>query len=394
MNGFFPSSLVHKEKPLGLIPKCGSCKLFQDCNSPKMKVYGEGRRRVLIVGEFPGETEDHKGKPFTGKGGRFLRDTLETLGIDMVEDTWMTNALICHPPNNKIPDPGKMVRYCHPNLLRTVEACQPRVVVTLGQVALRSVLLNKWDDVEALDRWTGNRIPLAEHWVCPTFHPNYLLREESSYLNRMFHQHLESAFAIDRDPKPLKLPEFELLTDEAEAQRAIRWFDKMGGWLAYDYEGTCIKPEWPRGELLSCSMSNGDRTIAYPWTEGTKQATGKTLHSDRTRKIASNLKMEERWTLREFSKGTVNWGWDTMLAAHALDNRSSVCSLKYQCFVRLGVPVYNKHIEPFLRSENGPYNRIKEIDRRQLLYYNAMDSFLEYKLAMKQRKDFGYGPKD
>jgi len=100
--------------------------------------------------------------------------------------------------------------------------------------------------------------------------------------------------------------------------------------------------------------------------------------------------MEERWTLKKFGHGATNWGWDTMLASHCLDNRPGICSLKFQSLVRLGVPSYNDKIEPYLVNQKGPYNRIHEIDMKDLLLYGGIDSVLEYRLAMKQRHDMGY----
>jgi hypothetical protein len=94
--------------------------------------------------------------------------------------------------------------------------------------------------------------------------------------------------------------------------------------------------------------------------------------------------------LKTFGHGVNNWQWDTMLATHCLDNRPGICSLKFQALVQMGVPVYNKHIEPMLASYKGPYNRIREIEMGSLLYYGGMDALLEWKLAMKQRKEMGY----
>jgi len=100
--------------------------------------------------------------------------------------------------------------------------------------------------------------------------------------------------------------------------------------------------------------------------------------------------MEERWTLKTFGHGVTNWGWDTMLAAHCLDNRPGICSLKFQALVRLGVPSFNETTEPYLANVKGsPYNRIDEIYPPALLLYNGMDARLEYKLAMVQMKDMG-----
>lgn len=56
MEGFLPMSSFGtepKHTPT-LIPRCGLCGLKDRCKSPKMKVSGKGKRKVLILGESPG----------------------------------------------------------------------------------------------------------------------------------------------------------------------------------------------------------------------------------------------------------------------------------------------------------------------------------------------------
>lgn len=391
MKGFFPSSEVQRDQPGSLLPKCGSCGLFKTCESPKMKPYGAGAKRVLVVGEAPGQTEDEQGRPFIGKAGQFLRSKLESLGIELDEDAWTTNALICRPPGNKTPD-EKQIEYCRPNLLNTIRQRQPQVILTLGRSALASILASYWRDLGPLERWTGWQIPVERHWICPTYHPSYLLRMKSPLLDRLFVDHLRQAFAIVKDPPAAYdfKQAIEILYDEREIYEAIRSLNEEGGWAAVDYETNCLKPDYPQARIVSCAISNGKRTISYPWAGKAIIATGMFLASPNTRKIASNLKFEERWSLRTFGRGAKNWGWDTMLAAHCLDNRPGICSLKFQSLVKLGVPSYNENVEPYLSGGRGHYNRIEEIDLKTLLFYGGMDALLEYRLAKRQRKEMGY----
>jgi len=356
-----------------------------------MPVHGNGKLKVMVVGEAPGETEDEANRPFIGNAGVFLRETLEEFDIDLDRDAWTTNALICRPPNNATPD-AKQISYCRPNLLNAIQLYEPRVIVTLGRVALSSVLADSWDDVGQMQRWTGWRIPLPKHWVCPTYHPSFLLRMKNGLMDRLFAQDLKRAFRIDRDPPPARdfASKIEVLYDDDEIYEAIRDIDRCGGWAAIDYEGNCLKPEYPKALIRSCAISNGERTISYPWIGRAIEATGKFLRSQRTRKIASNLKFEERWTRKFFGHGVTNWGWDTMLAAHCLDNREGITSLKFQALVKLGVASYNDNIEPYLVSKDLHYNRIEEIEVGTLLFYGGMDAFLEHRLAMRQRKEMDY----
>ena len=147
-----------------------------------------------------------------------------------------------------------------------------------------------------------------------------------------------------------------------------------------------MKPEYKGAEIVSCSVSDGERTIAYPWVGDAITATSKLLKSS-IGKIAANIKFEERWTRCILGHRVRNWDWDTMLAANVLNNARGVAGLKFQAFVNLGQAPYDKHIEPYLKTGKGQQiNRIKEIPLKDLLVYNGMDSLLEFKLTALQKR--------
>lgn len=396
MEGFFTAAQLESLGPRNgsgdLLPKCGACGLYRGCNSPKIAPQGRGSSGILLVGEFPGETDDLRGRLFAGESGELLRETVGRAGEDL-SDLRVTNSIICHPPGNRLPGKGKEVAWCRPNLVKTIREFKPRVVVTLGRHPLESILQGHWeDDIGTLDRWVGSKIPLNDYWLCPTWAPSFVLKERKEMMERLFREHLTEAFEI-QDP-PEALPDFssriEKLYEEKAIVSALRYFDEAGGLIAFDYETNSLKPEYPDSLIRSCAVSNGKRTIAYPWHGRAIAATSVLLASSRTRKIAANMKFEDRWTLFHLGHPVSGWDWDTMLATHARDNRTAICSLKFQAFVQLGVPTYNNKIEPYLYSVAGShYNRIKEVDLGVLLQYNGMDALLEWFLARKQQKSFG-----
>ena len=82
------------------------------------------------------------------------------------------------------------------------------------------------------------------------------------------------------------------------------------------------------------------------------------------------------------------WHWDTMLTAHILDNRRGICSVKFQAFVRLGIPTWDDAISKFLYSKHANLmNNISKAPLRDLLLYNGLDSLLEYKVMQKQKEE-------
>lgn len=100
-------------------------------------VPGEGTLKaiVMFVGEGPGADEDRQGRPFVGRSGQFLTETLASLGIAR-KDVYITNVVKCRPPDNRDPLPGE-VAACGDYLARQVEIINPRIIVTLGRFSMR-----------------------------------------------------------------------------------------------------------------------------------------------------------------------------------------------------------------------------------------------------------------
>ena len=90
-------------------------------------------------------------------------------------------------------------------------------------------------------------------------------------------------------------------------------------------------------------------------------------------------------------KGVRHWFWDTMLAAHVLDNRPGICGLKFQAFVNLGEGDWDSHLKLYLAGDGGNgKNRIHEVDLGDLLEYCGLDSLFEHQVAQIQMKKLGF----
>ena len=394
VRGFFSSSIIKTKIPK--LAQCGKCGLYKDAISPKMKVTGDGKYKVLFVAEAPGEQEDRQGIQLIGNAGQLLRDVLNEINIDL-DDCWKTNAVICRPPNNKI-EPY-MISCCRPNLLKTIEQLKPKVIVILGKSALESLLFQEWKkDLGPLGRWIGWNIPSPQYkaWLCPTYHPSYILRMgENQLLIKIFKDHLKKAFQYEN--KKIKTYSLEKLKKKVEIipnprQGYLRMYDlyKKSGILAFDYETNGLKPDKKGHKIISVSFClNGKDTFATMITKENIKILSKILRSKKFKKVASNIKFEERWTKAILKHKVQSWYWDTMLAAHVLDNRQKITSIKFQAYIHLGLPDYDSHIAPYLYSKNSNgINRIDQINLKELLIYNGLDSLLEYLIMRKQRKYF------
>ncbi len=395
---FFGKTELAMIRPMGnesSAAQCGACGLYKNCNTPKMPVRGKGKRKILIVSKMPGPSEDATGR--YGNSGIKLQQCLARLNVNMEEDCWLTYSLICMPAAG-IPDDEKRIDYCRPNLLKAIKQLQPEVIILLDESAITSLIKWLWKDkdIGGINRWAGFQIPSQKinAWVCPTFHPSYLLRMNDKTLDLEFMRHLSAAVRLKGRPWPDGPPDYakqvEIIQSPRAAAVALRDFAGVPRPIAFDYETTTKKPESPHARIVSCSFSDGTTTLAFPWHGPAIIEAMKLITDARYPKIVSNLDFENRWTRRIMKVPVRGWGWDTMNSAHVLDSRGGITGIKFQSFVRLGQPSYDGHIEPYLRTKgDNVKNRIHEVDLPSLLLYNGLDSLLEWLVAMDQRSQFG-----
>lgn len=149
---------------------CTACGL---CATRTQTVFadGDGRARVMFIGEAPGADEDATGVPFVGRAGKLLTDIIEKgMGLSRAQ-VYIANVLKCRPPENRDPTPAEKL-VCTPWLDRQIELVNPAVLVPLGRHAANHVL---GTDLP-MGRLRGTVHELAGRKVVPTFHPAYLLR--------------------------------------------------------------------------------------------------------------------------------------------------------------------------------------------------------------------------
>lgn len=398
MPGFFnPHSLEQRSRcsPKRLT-QCGKCGLAQKCISPRMKPSGEGVIRVLFVGGALNELEDRRGTHFLGDAGQYLREVVEDLGSD-IDACWMTNSVICHSSADKI-EPF-MISCCRPSLLNTIKKLKPNVIITLGEDPLESLLHGLWKkDINTIERWVGWNIPLAEYgaWLCPTYDPSYLVEkrnEKDVILKLVFKNHIKKAMSLANvKPNPINITKLEsqveIIRSTRKAKKRIWGLSKEKGILAFDWETNALKPDRKKSRLVSASFClDGRDTFSCMVRPSLFDAIRAVLRSKQLKKVASNIKFEERWSIAKLKIRVAAWHWDTMLAAHCIDNRPLVSSIKFQAFVLFGIADYDSHIEQYLKSSTADgINQILELNRNDLLLYGGLDSLIEHMVMVKQKE--------
>ncbi len=149
------------------------CKLCDELAKTRNKVvFGSGstQARLVFVGEAPGADEDEQGLPFVGRAGQLLTKIIEAMGMTR-DQVFICNVLKCRPPNNRPPAPGEVTN-CRPYLKRQLEIIKPRVIVALGNHAVKALLQTE----TGISGLRGTFQKYEGIPVMCTYHPAYLLR--------------------------------------------------------------------------------------------------------------------------------------------------------------------------------------------------------------------------
>jgi uracil-DNA glycosylase len=139
---------------------------------------------LMFVGEAPGAEEDEQGEPFVGKAGQLLTRMIQAMGFTR-ETVYIANVLKCRPDTpgqtsgNRKPTAEEM-KTCLPYLLAQIDLIRPKVVVALGATAMEGL----FGKAVSITKARGNFQELRGIPVMPTFHPAYLLRNQSMAVKR------------------------------------------------------------------------------------------------------------------------------------------------------------------------------------------------------------------
>jgi uracil-DNA glycosylase family 4 len=396
--GFFKAEQLKGTAPHSSLPACGKCGLYRQCQSPKMPPGGRKKRRIMFLGEAPGATEDRRNTQLVGDAGQCLRKLLD--GIVELDDCIKHNSISCRPPSNEMDD--LYIDACRPLVNKAIRELKPNVIVLLGASALKSVVGPEWSEILGeMARWVGWHIPSQRHnaWLCPTYHPSYVMRQENDKaLWNIVRNQLRAAVRLEDVPVPMfdveeRKKQIDIYEDPRKTEMALKRLIGCIGLCSFDYETECLRPELP-WELFSVSfhvMPNeaheGPFTFSGRLDASCYPALSAVLRNGNLKKIGTNIKFEERWTRRRLGHGVAGWLWDTMLSTHIADNREGITGLKFQTYINLGIGDYAEKIKPFFDSTGSTdkgRNMIRKAPLREVLMYGGLDAIFEYEIGKLQ----------
>jgi uracil-DNA glycosylase len=152
--------------------------------------------KIMFVGEAPGAEEEIQGEPFVGPAGQLLTKMIQAMGLKR-SDVYIGNIMNWRPQmptvdgreqvGNRPPSEAEL-RYCLPYLRAQIEVVNPDLLVALGSTAAQGLL--GVGSFKALGEIRGKWHEFAGKPLMVTYHPSYILRNQSNRSKRMIWEDL------------------------------------------------------------------------------------------------------------------------------------------------------------------------------------------------------------
>lgn len=147
---------------------CKKCKL---CIERKDISFGIGNcnSKIMFIGEGLCE-EDSENQSLYGKSNKLMNQAFLGIGINK-EEVYISNIVKCKTNSN----PTKVeISACMDFLRNQVMIIKPKIIVLLGNLALKNILGEEFDITKSRGKWVEKKGIL----YMPTYHPAALLMNE------------------------------------------------------------------------------------------------------------------------------------------------------------------------------------------------------------------------
>jgi len=355
-------------------PDCTDCRHHEGVEKVCELGRGDKHAKIMVVTSRPNS------KAFA----QVLHGHLSDAGIDPAI-CYFASAIKCRNFDMNIG--RKDLKACAPYLELEIKAVDPDWILTMGNEALQAVTGHS-----GIMQYRGKILEAHGRKVIPTISSAAISRNPGQTASYMANLRFFAAQVYDKAAK-VKPPTIHFINTSYHfkvLKRAIKRADV----ISFDIETTRAPTEFhPTARVVSLSgtlVIDGKTLVwALPlfhpqspfrksWQKALRQLVP--LMAKVPKRIAHNGKFDCRW-LRRFGQCDIDITFDTMLAAHLLDeNREK--GLKPQGTSRLGVAPWGIDTKDLLTT---PINEVLE--------YNALDTYYAYHIYLQIRQELQDQPR-
>ena len=154
---------------------CRRCEAMCDKTAVLSELNGNLNPKAMFIAEAPGrQGADRTRKPFSGdKSGADFQILLDSINLKR-EEIFITNTVLCSPRTasgaNRKPS-RREIKNCADFFEKTVRLIDPKVIVTLGSVALEALKTIEYHQI-ILRSGAGGIFRWNERFLVPLYHPS------------------------------------------------------------------------------------------------------------------------------------------------------------------------------------------------------------------------------
>lgn len=364
-------TVQHASNPFLKFADCASCPLN---DGKKLMAAPKGQTDVVVVSQAPIMADILADDPFDSRGGRLVKGLMKHIGVTSWQGTY---AVLCHHPD-KSPD-ALSIAACRERLFAQVKACHPKVVVAMGDVAIKALFRTKagQPSMRGMPQWSAE----LQAYILPTHHPRFAMEQPTAFYD-VATDFNKIPDLIHRSPgEPFVKPETRhvVIDDEDKAIEACK-FMRQFKVIAADIETKGFN--W-RHDKIIC--------VGFAWKKGL------TLIFDKN--ICNSLKV--RPYLKElFEDPNIEWTWqngkfdvkfwrsqhgirarvdyDTMLAHYCLNERRGTHDLEQLATEYLYADPYEYKLDPYKKLPT--FHDYEDIPKPVLHLYLGKDVDYTFRL--------------
>lgn len=375
------------------IPGCDNCALKQEwpkLHHPVLPMSipedPPAKHRIMMLGDVLGRAEDEQGKQFVGWSGTYLRNFIPP---HWKRSLYWNTIIKCKPPDT-LEEFDQVIKSCSSQFLENeLAGTKPHVIFGFGNTVSQYF----WEE-KGISFIRGIPIPIqlkdkSWTWFYGTFHPGFVQSQEKlddkgnkvNVYEPVFKADIRNFFNnVDQFLTPPKIidPTIQLpnIIYPKTEEEVWNLFCRLKDPFVIDLETFKFKPYMRDSRILTAAFSDGDLTFSFPvnWP-GTLNQWGKDVFTRIMRSnrvwIAQNSAFELIWIWTVTQQHNQNF-LDTEVLARLIHKRPNLGKLEELSRIYLGFDV--KKLTNFDKS------RLLDYPIEKVLYYNALDSWSEYKV--------------
>lgn len=316
---------------------CKKCKLWESAEHICTMGIGPFDAKVMVIGDMPTMFEAESNEPFISKAGKYIKRNLP------LQNVYYTTAVKCTTPDRKTPG-TPIITKCKPYLQTEIDVVKPEFVLLLGSAAVKAVFGGK----ASVLQMRGQFLEKDGAVYFPTISPNSIFYDAS----------LEPGFLSDLEKFSKAVEEgiddvadnvkYEIITNETHFNLALK---DIEGSVIIDIETTGLDPRNDEVTIIGI----GTKQVQYilplqheeSWTYNRPKLQRRLLAKLEKHIADEYIQLANHNIKFDLSFLYIQYGWtikahfDTMLAAHSLNENLRNYGLKSLSSDLLGAPHYD-----------------------------------------------------